>query len=146
MVFMRPWSGFIINPVFQLIDRLNDCIQYRSNVSYHRRALRKSRCALQESRRTLQESRSALQESRSALQESRSARWRRNCKFTKLGSCAILIGLLLLSSKSEHNLWSTHYVASRFQYFQYLEFHLTTLRCGKNWHSYTKRFFQEIVS
>ena len=26
MVFMRPRSAFIINPVFQLIDRLNDCI------------------------------------------------------------------------------------------------------------------------
>ena len=43
-------------------------VQYRSNVSYHRRALR---------------------ESRRALQESRSARRRSNCKFTKLGSCAI---------------------------------------------------------
>ena len=71
-------------------------IQYRSNVSYHCRALRESRRALQESHRALQESRSALQESRSTLQESRSAlqesrsvRRRRNCKFTKLGSCAI---------------------------------------------------------
>ena len=41
-------------------------IQYRSNVSYHRRALRESRLALRESRRALQESRRALQESRSA--------------------------------------------------------------------------------
>ena len=43
-------------------------VQYRSNVSYHRRALRESRRALQESLR---------------------ARRRRNCKFTKLSSCAI---------------------------------------------------------
>ena len=26
MVFMRPRSAFIINPVFQLIDRLNHCL------------------------------------------------------------------------------------------------------------------------
>ena len=56
-----------------LLER-NLYLQYRSNVSYHRRALCESRRALQESRRALQESRRALQESRRALQESRSAR------------------------------------------------------------------------
>ena len=48
----------------------------------------------------LHKSHRALQELRRALQESRSMRRRRNCKFTKLGSCVILIGLLLFLLKT----------------------------------------------
>ena len=44
-------------------------VQYRSNVSYHRRTLQESRRALQESRHALQESHSALQELRSAMKK-----------------------------------------------------------------------------
>ena len=67
--------NFVSLTIIIIIDiQRYDCefkLQYRSKVSFHRRA----------------------------LQESRSVRRRRNCKFTKLGSCAILIGLFVITFK-----------------------------------------------
>ena len=61
----------------------------------------------------------ALQELCRVPQESCGVRRKRNCKFNKLGAILYsFFSFLLLLLKSEHNLQSTHYVASRFQYFQ----------------------------
>ena len=88
----------------------------------------------------------ALQKLCRAPQESCSVQRRRNFKCTNL---IFLLFLFVITFKKwtqliEYPLCSEP--ISVFSAFVYLDFHLTSLWWGKNWHIYAKCFFQEIMS